>query len=64
VGKWNFPLPRRNFALGHLSGFSGNSTTSMDADLGREKPAGATLLHGSASGRSDPGPSWSHAMRT
>jgi hypothetical protein len=23
-----------------------------------------TLLHGSASGRSDPGPSWSHAMRT
>jgi hypothetical protein len=24
----------------------------------------ATLLHGSASGRSDPMPSWSHAMRT
>ena len=23
-----------------------------------------TLLHGSASGRSDPMPSWSHAMRT
>jgi aryl-alcohol dehydrogenase-like predicted oxidoreductase len=29
-----------------------------------ESAADDTLLHGSTSGRSDPGPSWSHAMRT
>jgi len=30
----------------------------------RELDLGKTLLHGSASGRSDPMPSWSHVMRT
>jgi 3-oxoacyl-[acyl-carrier protein] reductase len=35
-------------------------TPRFAMELGRR----GTLLHGSASGRSDPMPSWSHAMRT
>jgi transposase len=31
---------------------------------GAAKEAQVTLLHGSAGGRGDPGPSWSHAIRT
>jgi DNA-binding transcriptional LysR family regulator len=36
----------------------------VEEGLDLEVRLGTTLLHGSASGRSDPMPSWSHAMRT
>jgi hypothetical protein len=51
-GYWHYATQYAIYLLDSLS-------TALDTDLGLD----ATLLHGSASGRSDPMLSWSHGMR-